>query len=60
MISSIPKMRTIKETSNETNIPYHTIRKWCLEGKITYIKAGTKYLVNLDKLIEFLNGINAG
>lgn len=54
-IITIPRMRTIKETAAETGIPYHTIRQWCLEGRITYIKAGNKYLINLDKFIEFLN-----
>jgi len=55
MISSIPRMRTIKEASIETGLPYHTIRQLCLDGKITYIKAGNKYLVNLDRFIDFLN-----
>jgi len=54
-INSVPRMRTIKETASETGISYHTIRKWCLEGKITHLKAGSKYLINLDKFIEFLN-----
>lgn len=54
-------MRTIKETATETGISYHCIRQWCLENKITYIRAGNKYLVNLDKLIEFLNlGLQEG
>jgi len=48
-------MRTIKEASIETGLPYHTIRQLCLDGKITYIKAGNKYLVNLDRFIDFLN-----
>jgi len=55
MISTIPRMRTIAETSKETGLPYHTIRQWCLDGKVTYIKAGNKYLVNLDRFIDFLN-----
>ncbi len=60
MATTIPRMRTIKETSSETGIPYHTIRQWCLAGEIMYIKAGTKYLINLDKFIEFLNtGLSA-
>ena len=54
-INIVPRMRTIKETAVDTGIPYHTIRQWCLEGKITHIKAGCKYLVNLDKFIDFLN-----
>lgn len=52
---TIPHMETIKEVSEQTGIPYHTIRQWCLEKRIVYIKAGNKYLVNLDKFIDFLN-----
>ena len=51
----VPRMRSIIEVSKETGIPYHTIRQWCLEKKIIYAKAGSKYLINLDRFIEFLN-----
>lgn len=54
-VNTIPRMRTIKEAAAELGIPYHTIRQWCLEKKIIHIMAGNKYLVNLDKLVEFLN-----
>lgn len=52
---TIPHMETIKEVSEQTGIPYHTIRQLCLERRIVYIKAGNKYLVNFDKFIDFLN-----
>lgn len=55
-INTIPRMRTIAEVSKETGIPYHTIRQWCIEDKIVFKMAGNKYLINLDKFIEFLNG----
>ena len=54
-INIVPRMLTIKEISAETDISYHTIRQWCLEGKISYVKAGNKYLINWDKFIDFLN-----
>lgn len=60
MANTVPRMRTIRETATETGISYHAIRQWCLENRITYIKAGNKYLINLDRLIEFLNsGLSA-
>ena len=55
IIISVPRMRSIMEVSKETGIPYHTIRQWCIEKRIVYKKAGNKYLVNLDKLIDYLN-----
>lgn len=59
-INTIPRMRSIMEVSSETGIPYHTIRQWCLEKRIVHIKAGNKYLVNLDRFIDFLNTGNIG
>ncbi len=55
MNTVIPKMRTIKETAKETGLAYNYIRNLCLQNKIVYVKAGNKYLVNVDKLIEYLN-----
>ena len=55
MTNMMPRMRTIKEAAAETDLSYHCIRTWCLQNKIVHIRAGNKYLVNLDKLIEFLN-----
>lgn len=55
MNTIIPKMRTIKQTAEETGLSYNYIRNLCLQNKIVYVRAGNKYLVNIDKLIEFLN-----
>ena len=51
----IPYMATIKECSQKTGMSYDHIRKLCLAGKIIYVKAGNKYLINMDRFIEFLN-----
>ena len=50
-----PVMLSITELSKRTNLSYSFIRKLCIEKKIVYIKSGTKYLVNFNKFIEFLN-----
>ena len=37
---------------------YYTLRNWALTGKIPYVRAGGsngKIMLNVDKLIEFLN-----
>lgn len=54
-MTEIPQMLTIKETSNKTGLSYDYIRKLCLQGKIVYVKAGTKYLINFGRFVEYLN-----
>ena len=52
---TVPKMIGIAEASKQTGLSYDFIRKLCLQDKIVYVRAGVKYLINLDKLLEFLN-----
>ena len=54
-METAPRMLTIKETSAETGISYDAIRKLCLQGKIVYIKAGAKFLINFDRFVDYLN-----
>ena len=51
----VPKMIGIAEASKQTGLSYDFIRKLCLQDKIVYVRAGVKYLINWDKLVEFLN-----
>lgn len=52
---AMPRMRTIKQTAEETGVSYRYIMSLCKMDKIVHIKVGAKYLVNLDKFIEYLN-----
>lgn len=55
--SEIPSekiMLTIKEASEYSGLSYNAIRQMCLQDKIPYIRAGNKYLINKEKLIEYL------
>ena len=52
---TIPTMIGIREASDKTGISYEQLRKLCLQNKIVHIKAGCKYLINLEKLIDYLN-----
>lgn len=54
--SPLPKMRTIAEASRETGIPQHALRVWVKNKQIPAVYAGTKALINLDRLLDFLNG----
>lgn len=49
-------MRTIREAALELQIPVHALRVLVREDKVVYVKCGNRALVNLDKLIEYLNG----
>ena len=57
----LPRMRTIKEAVAElkalderTAITEYHIRQLVLSGILPRVKAGKKYLINLDLLIEYL------
>ena len=59
---STPRMRTIKETISElkqidpnTAITEYYIRDLVSGGRIVYVKAGRKILINFDKFLEFLS-----
>ena len=62
----IPRMRTIKEAvaelktfDNHTAITEYHIRQLALNGVLPRVKAGKKYLINLDTLIEYLENPTA-
>ncbi len=51
-----PEMVTIKTAAERTGLSYDAIRRMCLEKKIVYIKAGSKFLINFGKFVDYLNG----
>lgn len=51
----IPVMKTINEASRISGLAKYRIRQIVLENKVKYVKAGKKYLINVDSLIEYLN-----
>ena len=62
----LPRMRTISEAAAEIRAidpdtaitPYH-IRQLAITGVIPRVKAGKKYLISLDTLIEYLENPTA-
>ena len=52
---NIPTMLTIKETAEKTHLAEAYIRRLVWNNQICYVRSGKKYLVNLEKLIDFLN-----
>lgn len=54
--ADMPTMVTIRAAAEQTGLTYSCLRRWILEGEFPfYVRAGSKYLVNLEKLAEFLN-----
>ena len=51
---TIPTMVSIKEASRQTGISYEFIRQLIRERKIIYVRAGVKFLVNMESLVEYL------
>ncbi len=56
MLRSIQKsFDIVKAGDPETGITVYTIRTWCKEGKIKFLNAGNKVLVDMDSLLNFIN-----
>ncbi|MBQ8434834.1 MAG: helix-turn-helix domain-containing protein [Oscillospiraceae bacterium] len=50
-------MLTIKEASQLVKgLSEYRIRRMCIDGKLPHIKAGKKYLINEDVLMEVVRG----
>lgn len=62
----VPRMRTMQECVDyfkskdpESKIKYCTLRRWVLEGKVPFAQIGNRKLINLDILIEMVEGTRA-
>lgn len=58
-LSDVPVMLPIKAVSEKTGVSYDAIRKLCLRKEIAFIRCGNKYLINLNRFIDYLNGEQA-
>lgn len=52
----LPRMRTVNETAKELHLPVYALRQWIKAGDLPAIYCGKKALLNLDRVIDFLNG----
>ena len=55
-MGTVPRMLTIQQAADETGLSYGCIRKWCPEKRIVFVRSGKKYLINMDRLGDYLNG----
>lgn len=54
-------MATVIESAEITGLAKHYVRQLALQNKVSHVRAGKKILINVEKLIEFLNaGENGG
>ncbi len=51
----MPRMMTLKQAAEQTGLSYHCLRNLCLSGKVSHIRSGNKYMINADRLEEYLN-----
>ena len=51
----VPRMETIKTTAALFGLPVHLVRQKVAAGEVVAIKAGRKFLVNVDRFAEYLN-----
>ena len=52
---TVPRMETIKNTAKMFGLPEHLVRRKVLSGEVVAISAGRRYLVNIDRFIDYLN-----
>ena len=50
-----PHMGTIKEAADASGLAVYRVRRLVASGRIRYVKAGRRILVNLDSLARYLN-----
>lgn len=50
-----PRMLGIKQTAELFGLPVHFVRQKAAAGEIVAVKAGKRYLINVDRFAEYLN-----
>lgn len=50
-----PRMETITTTAKILHVPVHFVRAKVKNGEVVAVRAGRRFLVNVDKFAEYLN-----
>ena len=53
--TKIPHMETIRKTAEIFGLPVHLVRTKVSSGEVVAVRAGRRFLVNVDKFAEYLN-----
>lgn len=59
-MTNLPTMVTIREAAELTGLSYNHLRTLCINKQIVHIRAGRKFLINMEKLADYLNGLEVG
>ncbi len=51
----IPRMESIKRTAELFGLPVHFVRSKVASGEIVAVRAGKRFLVNVDRFADYLN-----
>lgn len=51
----VPRMRTIRQTAELFGLPTHFVRQKVTNGEVVAVRAGRRFLVNIDRFAEYLN-----
>ena len=51
---AVPIFKTIKETAKLTGLATYRVRQIVKSEKIKYLKAGNKFLINIQNFLEYL------
>ena len=51
----IPQMETIKRTAEIFGLPVHFVRDKVNSGEVVAVRAGRKFLVNVERFADYLN-----
>lgn len=52
---AVPRMRTIKQTAEIFGLPTHFVRQKVTNGEVVAVRAGRRFLVNIDRFADYLN-----
>lgn len=56
IISVMPRMITLKDATEVSPFSYYALRKMCLEGRVACVRNSGKIYINLQSLIDLMNG----
>ncbi len=54
-VKNMPVMARIKKASELSGITEYRLRQLCKEGKIVCVRCGNRFLINMDRLADYLN-----
>ncbi len=52
---NIPRMENVRRTAELFGLPVHFVRSKVASGEVVAVRAGRRFLVNVDKFAEYLN-----